>query len=76
MDVRIIAATNKDLKEEIARGNFREDLYHRLSVIVLKVPALDQRKDDIPLLVNHFSSVICGENGKPVTRSGLRAAIS
>ena len=66
VDVRIIAATNKDLKEEIARGNFREDLYHRLSVIVLKVPALDQRKDDIPLLVNHFSSVICGENGKPV----------
>ena len=66
VDVRVIAATNKNLQEEIAAGNFREDLYHRLSVIVLKVPALDQRKDDIPLLVKHFTQQICAENGKPV----------
>lgn len=66
VDVRVIAATNKDLKEEIAKGNFREDLYHRLSVIVLKVPALDERKEDIPLLIEHFSKQISSENGKPV----------
>lgn len=66
VDVRVIAATNKNLQEEIAAGNFREDLYHRLSVIVLKVPALDQRKEDIPLLVKHFTQQICAENGKPV----------
>ena len=66
VDVRVIAATNKDLKEEIAKGNFREDLYHRLSVIVLKVPALDERKEDIPLLIEHFSKKISSENGKPV----------
>ncbi|MBO4635135.1 MAG: sigma-54-dependent Fis family transcriptional regulator [Bacteroidales bacterium] len=66
VDVRVIAATNKNLQEEIAAGHFREDLYHRLSVIVLHVPALDQRKDDIPLLISHFSEVICGESGKPV----------
>ncbi len=64
VDVRVIAATNKNLKDEIARGNFREDLYHRLSVIVLKVPALDERKDDIPLLIGHFSEQICAESGK------------
>ena len=63
VDVRVIAATNKDLKEEIAKGNFREDLYHRLSVIVLHVPSLDERKDDIPLLVNHFIGQICNETG-------------
>ena len=66
VDVRVIAATNKDLKEEIAKGNFREDLYHRLSVIVLKVPALDERKEDIPLLIEHFSKQISSESGKPV----------
>ena len=66
VDVRVIAATNKNLQEEIAAGNFREDLYHRLSVIVLKVPALDDRKEDIPLLVKHFTEQICAESGKPV----------
>ena len=66
VDVRVIAATNKNLQEEIAAGRFREDLYHRLSVIVLKVPALDERKDDIPLLVNYFSERICNEIGQPV----------
>ena len=66
VDVRVIAATNKHLTEEIQKGNFREDLYHRLSVIVLKVPALDERKEDIPLLISHFSEQICTESGKPV----------
>ena len=64
VDVRIIAATNKNLQEEIVKGNFREDLYHRLSVIVLKVPPLDERKEDIPLLVNYFSERICSEGGR------------
>ena len=63
----MIAATNKNLQEEIQKGNFREDLYHRLSVIVLKVPALDERKDDIPQLVEYFAQRICSESGKPVT---------
>ncbi|MCK9320976.1 MAG: sigma 54-interacting transcriptional regulator, partial [Bacteroidales bacterium] len=54
IDVRVIAATNKNLKEEIEKGNFREDLYHRLSVIVIKVPDLNDRLDDIPLLVDSF----------------------
>lgn len=63
VDVRVVAATNKNLTEEIAKGTFREDLYHRLSVIVIKVPTLDQRKDDIPLLVNYFIDQICSETG-------------
>ena len=63
VDVRVVAATNKNLKEEIAKGTFREDLYHRLSVIVINVPTLDQRKDDIPLLVDHFIDQICSETG-------------
>ncbi len=54
VDVRVIAATNKNLKEEIEKGNFREDLYHRLSVIVINVPSLNERKDDIPMLIEHF----------------------
>ena len=65
VDVRVVAATNKNLKEEIARGTFREDLYHRLSVIVINVPALDQRKSDIPLLVDFFIGQICSETGMP-----------
>ena len=65
VDVRVLAATNKNLREEIAKGNFREDLYHRLSVIVINVPSLDDRKSDIPLLVNYFIGQICDETGMP-----------
>lgn len=64
VDVRIIAATNKDLKKEIAEGRFREDLYHRLAVIILQVPPLNERKEDIPLLVEHFIETICAQNGR------------
>ena len=64
VDVRILAATNKNLKEEIEKGNFREDLYHRLSVIVIQVPSLRDRKDDIPLLVESFVETIAQGMGK------------
>ena len=63
VDVRVIAATNKDLKKEIEQGKFREDLYHRLSVIEIYVPALDERKEDIPLLIEYFSQSIADEQG-------------
>ncbi len=63
VDVRIIAATNKDLKKEIAENNFREDLYHRLSVILIHVPTLNERIDDIPILSNHFMNLICEDYG-------------
>ena len=63
VDVRVVAATNKNLKEEIAKGRFREDLYHRLSVIVINMPTLDERKSDIPLLVDYFIGQICSETG-------------
>ena len=63
VDVRVLAATNKNLKEEIAKGHFREDLYHRLSVIVINMPTLDERKSDIPLLVDYFIEQICSETG-------------
>ena len=66
VDVRVVAATNKNLKAEIEKGTFREDLYHRLSVIVINVPTLDERKNDIPLLVDHFIGQICAETGMPV----------
>ena len=65
VNVRVIAATNKDLAEEIKNGNFREDLYHRLSVILINVPSLESRKDDIPLLASHFIEQICSEYGQP-----------
>ena len=65
VDVRVIAATNKDLRREIEEGRFREDLFHRLSVIVINVPSLDERKDDIPLLVDYFSAQICAESAMP-----------
>ncbi|MGM9837182.1 MAG: sigma-54-dependent transcriptional regulator [Paludibacteraceae bacterium] len=64
VDVRVIAATNKNLQEEIQAHRFREDLYHRLNVIPVHVPKLDERKDDIPLLVNYFSEQICAEQGR------------
>jgi two-component system, NtrC family, nitrogen regulation response regulator NtrX len=63
VDVRVIAATNKDLKKEIAEGRFREDLFHRLSVIPIHVPSLAERVDDIPLLAEHFIQLICTEQG-------------
>ncbi|MEN8185575.1 MAG: sigma-54 dependent transcriptional regulator [Bacteroidota bacterium] len=63
VNVRVIAATNKNLKKEIAEGRFREDLYHRLAVIIIKVPSLDERKDDIPLLVDYFADRIAKEQG-------------
>lgn len=63
VNVRVLAATNKDLKHEIAEGRFREDLFHRLNVIPIHVPSLDDRKDDIPLLVKHFAEQICQEQG-------------
>lgn len=63
VNVRVVAATNKDLKKEIEEGRFREDLYHRLAVILIKVPALNDRRDDIPLLIEHFATKIAEEQG-------------
>jgi transcriptional regulator with GAF, ATPase, and Fis domain len=63
VNVRVIAATNKNLKKEIEEGNFREDLYHRLSVILIAVPPLKERLDDVPLLANHFLANICADQG-------------
>jgi DNA-binding NtrC family response regulator len=65
IDVRVIAATNKNLKDEIQKGNFREDLYHRLSVIIVKMPTLNERIDDIPLLADHFINLIASEYNMP-----------
>ena len=66
VDVRVIAATNKDLKKEIAEGRFREDLYHRLAVILINVPSLNERRDDIPLLISYFAEKIASEQGNGV----------
>ena len=63
VNVRVVAATNKNLQKEIEEGRFREDLYHRLAVILIKVPALNDRREDIPVLVRHFSEKIAGEQG-------------
>lgn len=76
VDVRIIAATNKDLKKEIANGNFREDLYHRLSVIVIKVPSLNDRKDDITLLTDKFLKDIATEYGDKVKEIDSKAILA
>ncbi|MFT5646937.1 MAG: two-component system nitrogen regulation response regulator NtrX [Aureispira sp.] len=65
VDVRVIAATNKDLRQEIDAKRFREDLYHRLAVIIIQVPSLNDRKADIPLLVDHFIESVCNEYGRP-----------
>lgn len=66
VDVRVLAATNKDLKKEIEKGNFREDLYHRLSVILIHVPALNDRRNDIPLLADYFMKDICEDYNMPL----------
>ncbi|HHV00271.1 MAG TPA: sigma-54 dependent transcriptional regulator [Bacteroidales bacterium] len=63
VDVRVVAATNKNIREEIDHNRFREDLYHRLSVILIHVPTLNERQEDIPLLADHFNTLICGEYG-------------
>lgn len=73
VDVRIIAATNKKIKEEIANNNFREDLYHRLSVILLEVPPLRKRKEDIPILVDYFLAEIADAHGKKKTEIDKKA---
>ncbi|MGM0531697.1 MAG: sigma-54-dependent transcriptional regulator [Bacteroidota bacterium] len=76
VDVRILAATNKKLKEEISRNHFREDLYHRLSVIIIHVPSLDERKEDIPLLADHFNQLISQEYGiakRDITDDAIKA---
>lgn len=76
VNVRIVAATNKNLQQEIEKGNFREDLYHRLNVIPIHVPDLKERKEDIPLLVNHFIHLICSEQGwknKDINEEAIQA---
>jgi transcriptional regulator with GAF, ATPase, and Fis domain len=75
VDVRIIAATNKNLKEEIEKNTFREDLYHRLSVIIIQVPTLNERTGDIPLLAEYFNEQICTEHGmakKTITKDAIK----
>jgi two-component system nitrogen regulation response regulator NtrX len=73
VDVRVIAATNKDLQKEIAEGRFREDLYHRLAVILINVPALNERRDDIPLLIEFFASQIAQEHGTAIKVFSIEA---
>lgn len=68
VNVRVLAATNKNLREEIAEGRFREDLYHRLAVILIKVPALNDRRDDIPMLINHFAAKIAEDQGSALKK--------
>ena len=75
VDVRVIAATNKDLKKEISEGNFREDLYHRLAVILIDVPALNNRREDIPLLVHHFAEKIASEHGTAQKKFSPKAIV-
>ncbi len=73
VDVRVVAATNKDLKKEIAEGRFREDLYHRLAVILIKVPSLNDRRDDIPMLISHFADKIASEQGNAIKKFSKEA---
>ena len=73
VNVRVLAATNKNLKKEIEAGNFREDLFHRLNVIPIQVPSLDERKEDIPLLISHFCELICSEQGTQLKKFDTQA---
>ena len=76
VDVRVVAATNKDLRKEIEANRFREDLYHRLAVIIVQVPSLNDRKEDIPMLVEHFIQLICNDYGtqpKKISKEALQA---
>ena len=68
VDCRVLAATNKDLRKEIAEGRFREDLFHRLAVIIIHVPSLNDRKEDIPMLANHFIKMVCSDQGIPLKK--------
>jgi DNA-binding NtrC family response regulator len=73
VDVRVIAATNKDIPKEIEKNNFREDLYHRLAVIVIHVPTLNEREEDIPVIANHFLAEICQSMAKPLMQFDEKA---
>ena len=73
MNVRVVAATNKNLKKEISEGRFREDLYHRLAVIIIRVPALNDRREDIPLLVDFFSRQIAQDQGTAPKQFSVKA---
>src|SRR5690606_4829277 len=73
VDVRVITATNKDLKKEIEEGHFREDLYHRLAVILIKVPSLNERREDIPLLVEYFTGKIASDHGTSQKKFSAKA---
>jgi two-component system, NtrC family, nitrogen regulation response regulator NtrX len=76
VNVRVLAATNKDLRKEIEKGNFREDLFHRLNVVPIRVPSLNERKEDIPILAEHFLQQICSEYGMPkknISKESIKA---
>ena len=73
VNCRVLAATNKDLRKEIAEGRFREDLFHRLAVIIIHVPSLNERADDIPLLANHFIKMVCSDQGIPLKKFDPKA---
>jgi two-component system nitrogen regulation response regulator NtrX len=76
VDCRVLAATNKDLRKEIEEGRFREDLFHRLAVIIIHVPSLNDRSDDIPLLANHFIKMVCADQGIPLKSFDEKALIA
>ena len=76
INVRVIAATNKNLEEEIEKGNFREDLFHRLNVVPIHVEPLSKRLEDIPLLIKHFTEIICNAQGRPIKTFSNEAIIA